>query len=55
MWGVKVYFADGIAKARFSDHVLAVEQARVWNRLAYDNPGATVAMAMALAIKEDEL
>ena len=54
MWLAQVHFADGIAEARFDDHVLAVEQARIWNRLAYADPGATVAMAMALLIKDDK-
>ena len=54
MWLAQVHFADGIAEARFSDHVLAVEQSRVWIRLTYADPGATVAMAMALLIKDDK-
>ena len=54
MWLAQVHFADGIAEARFSDHVLAVEQSRIWHRLAYADPSATVAMAMALLIKDDK-
>ena len=51
MWLAQVYFADGIAEARFDDHVMAVEQSRIWNRLAYADPSATVAMAMAMEIE----
>lgn len=52
-WQVQVCFADGSARAYFYDHALAVQQARVWHWLADEHPGATVAMAKALAIETE--
>lgn len=53
-WLVRVSFADDRARKYFSDHALAVEQARVWHKLADEHSGATVSMAMALLIKDLE-